>query len=196
MEGVLVPEIWINVAQRTGIDELRLTTRDISDYHELMKHRLRLLDEHQITLSAIQEVIAAMGPYPDAPDFLAWLRERSQVIVLSDTFYEFASPLVKQLHHATLFCHSLEVENDRITGYRLRQEDSKREAVKALQQLNFKVISAGDSYNDTNMLTQADAGILINPPANVVEEFPQFPVVNSLGELRAAIEPLLESLAQ
>lgn len=176
LEGVLVPEIWIGVAERTGLDELRLTTRDIADYDELMAHRLRVLDAHGIGLSQIQEVIAGLTPLPGAAAFLDWLRERFQVVILSDTFYQFAMPLMAQLGHPTLLCHDLEVEGDRITGYRLRQRDQKTKAVAALQSINLKVIATGDSYNDTGMLGQAEAGVLFSPPDTLVEQFPQYPV--------------------
>ena len=184
LEGVLIPEIWINVAERTGIDALRRTTRDEPDYDKLMQYRLGILDEHGITLPAIQEVIDAMGPLPGAKEFIDWLRERAQVIILSDTFYQFAAPLMRQLGHPCLFCHSLEVASDgRITGYRLRIDDGKRRAVESLRALNFRAVAAGDSYNDTTMLGAADAGILFRPPQKVIDEFPQFPVTT---DLRAA----------
>ena len=186
LEGVLVPEIWINVAERTGIDDLRLTTRDIPDYDELMTHRLKMLDKHDLKLSVIQSVINDMGPLPGARKFLDWLRERYQLVILSDTFYEFGMPLMQHLGSPTLFCHKLEIKDDRIANYRLRQPDQKREAVKAFHKLNFKVIAAGDSYNDTSMLSEADAGILFLPPQNVIDEFPQFPVTNTYDELRQA----------
>ncbi len=187
LEGVLVPEIWINVAERTGIDALRATTRDIPDYDELMGQRLRILDEHDLRLPAIQEVIAGLGPLDGALEFTTWLRERFQLVILSDTFYEFAAPLMRQLGWPTLLCHRLESDTDgRVTGYRLRQKDPKRQAVRALQALNYRVIAAGDSYNDTTMLGQADAGILFSPPDNVVAEFPQFPVTRDYDQLRAA----------
>ena len=187
LEGVLVPEIWINVAERTGIDALRATTRDIPDYDELMRQRLGLLDEHGLTLSCIQEVIAGLGPFDGAIEFTNWLRERFQLVILSDTFYEFAAPLMRQLGWPTLLCHRLDSDaSGRITGYRLRQVDPKRQAVKALQALNYRVIAAGDSYNDTTMLSQADAGIFFSPPDNVVAEFPQFPVTRDYDQLRAA----------
>lgn len=185
LEGVLVPEIWINVAERTGVDELRLTTRDIADYDELMGHRLRVLDAHGIRLSQIQEVIAGLGPVPGAADFLDWLRERYQVVILSDTFYQFGMPLMAQLGYPTLLCHNLEVADDRIVGYRLRQPNAKTEAVRAFQSLNLRVVATGDSYNDTGMLTQAEAGILFRPPANVVAQFGQFPVATDFDQLRA-----------
>lgn len=194
LEGVLVPEIWINVAERTGIDALRLTTRDVADYDELMAHRLRVLDEHGLKLSDIQAVIAEMGPLPGAVEFLDRLRLRAQVVILSDTFYEFGMPLMAQLGYPTLLCHRLQVAGDRITGYTLRQPDSKRAAVRAFHGLNYRVVAAGDSYNDTAMLAEADAGILIRPPESVVREFPQFPVAWSLPDLADAIEGALAAM--
>jgi phosphoserine / homoserine phosphotransferase len=191
LEGVLVPEIWIRVAEATGIAELRLTTRDVADYDELMHHRLRVLGEHGITLSQIQEVIARMGPMPGAAEFLDWLRQRFQVLILSDTFYEFGMPLMAQLGHPTLLCHRLEVSDDRIVGYRLRQPDSKRQVVRALHELRFRVVATGDSYNDTAMLAEADAGILFRPPRNVADEFGQFPVVTDYEGLREAFNTAL-----
>ncbi|MGH7288361.1 MAG: bifunctional phosphoserine phosphatase/homoserine phosphotransferase ThrH [Myxococcota bacterium] len=189
LEGVLVPEIWINVAERTGIDELRRTTRDEPDYDKLMRGRIRILAERSLALGDIQRVIAGMQPLPGANAFLAWLRERFQVLILSDTFYQFAKPLMRQLGDPTLFCHDLEVgEGDRVVGYRLRQPDSKRRAIEALRDLQFRTIAAGDSYNDTAMLGAADAGILYRPPDNVALQFPQFPVTRSYDELRAAFE--------
>lgn len=190
LEGVLVPEIWINVAERTGIDALRATTRDIPDYDELMQQRLGILEENQLGLPDVQEVIAGMGPLDGAKDFLDWLKSEFQVVILSDTFYEFAAPLMKQLDYPTLFCHRLEIDSDsgKIVNYHLRQKDQKREAVKAFHSLNFKVIAAGDSYNDTTMLEEADAGILFRPPDNVIEEFPQFPVTQNYEEMVAAFE--------
>lgn len=184
LEGVLVPEIWINVAERTGIEALRVTTRDIPDYDVLMRQRLKILDEHRLKLADIQKVIAGMGPLPGAHDFINTLREKFQVIILSDTFYDFAAPLMKQLGHPTLLCHRLHIDGDgRVADYHLRMPDQKREAVKALHNLKFKVIAAGDSYNDTSMLSEADAGILFRPPQNVIDEFPQFPVTTSYEEL-------------
>ncbi|MCB1921772.1 MAG: bifunctional phosphoserine phosphatase/homoserine phosphotransferase ThrH [Candidatus Competibacteraceae bacterium] len=186
LEGVLIPEIWINVAERTGIEGLRLTTRDIPDYDQLMRGRLELLDQHGLKLSDIQQVIAGMGPLEGAREFLDWLRERFQVVILSDTYYEFALPLMRQLDWPTLFCHRLEVVDDHVVGYVLRQPDSKRQAVQAFHQLNFRVIAAGDSYNDTAMLAEAEAGILFRPPQNVIDEFPQFPVARTFAEMREA----------
>ncbi len=187
LEGVLIPEIWIAFAERTGIPDLRATTRDIPDYDRLMRQRLRLLEEHRLGLPDIQAVIGAMSPLPGAAEFLNWLRERFQVVILSDTYYEFATPLMRQLGYPTLMCNRLAIDGSgRVVGYRLRQPDQKREAVKAFHGLNFRVIAAGDSYNDTAMLTEADAGILFCPPDNVVREFPQFPVTHDYGELRDA----------
>ena len=184
LEGVLVPEIWINVAERTGIKELRVTTRDISDYDVLMRQRIRILDEHNLKLADIQKVIAGMGPMPGAHEFLNRLREKFQVIILSDTFYDFAAPLMQQLGHPTLLCHRLKIDsNGRVADYHLRMPDQKREAVKALHHLKFKVVAAGDSYNDTAMLAEADAGILFCPPQNVIDEFPQFLVTTTYNEL-------------
>ena len=187
LEGVLVPEIWINVAKATGIDALKRTTRDEPDYDKLMGDRLRILDQHGLKLRDIQAVIAKMGPLDGARDFLNWLRERAQVIILSDTFYQFAAPLMAQLDHPCLFCNSLVVDDqNRVTGYQLRIRDGKRKAVMALKLLNFSVVAAGDSYNDTTMLAEADAGILFCPPDNVIRDFPQFPVTRTYDELRAA----------
>ncbi len=184
LEGVLVPEIWMNVAKHTRIDALLATTRDISDYNELMRQRLDLLKRHNLTLVDIQSVIAKMSPLPGAYDFLNRIRETFQIIILSDTFYDLATPLMKQLGNPTLFCHRLHLTSGgRLEGYQLRMPDQKRAAVKALHQLNFKVIAAGDSYNDTTMLAEADAGILFRPPQNVADEFPQFPMTTSHDEL-------------
>jgi phosphoserine/homoserine phosphotransferase len=185
LEGVLVPEIWIGFAEKTGIDELAATTRDIPDYDVLMKQRLTLLDQHGLGLPDIQEVISTMAPMPGAKEFIDWLKVRFQLIILSDTFYEFSQPLMRQLNFPTLFCHRLVAdENGRIVDYKLRQKDPKRQSVKALHGLNFRVIASGDSYNDTTMLEEADVGILFRAPANVIEEFPQYPAVESYEELR------------
>ena len=187
LEGVLVPEIWIAFAERTGIDELRATTRDIPDYNVLMKQRLGLLARHKLKINDIQEVIATLEPLPGAIDFIDWLRQRFQVIILSDTFYEFSQPLMRQLGWPTLFCHRLITDDGgRVVDYKLRQEDPKRASVKALHSLNYRVIAAGDSYNDTTMLGEADVGFLIHAPKNVIEEFPQFKAVDSLQELKVA----------
>ena len=186
LEGVLIPEIWIAFAEKTGIEELRATTRDIPDYDVLMKQRLGLLDQHGLTIDDIQEVIATLEPLPGAADFLNWLRERFQVIILSDTFYEFSQPLMRQLGWPTLLCHRLITdEQGRVVDYKLRQTDPKRASVKALHSLNYRVIAAGDSYNDTTMLSEAEAGILFHAPQNVIDEFPQFPSVQTFEELRA-----------
>jgi phosphoserine/homoserine phosphotransferase len=189
LEGVLVPEIWINVAERTGIPDLRRTTRDEPDYDVLMRYRLDILEREGIGLPDIQAVIADMGPLPGAREFLDWLRERMQVVILSDTFYQFAAPLMRQLGWPTLFCHRLEIADDgRITNYALRMPDQKRAAVEAFRGLNLSVVAAGDSYNDTSMLGAADSGILFCPPENVIRDFPQFPVTTNYQELREAIE--------
>ena len=187
LEGVLVPEIWINVAERTGIAALRRTTRDEPDYDKLMRGRIAILDEHKLGLPDIQKVIATMDPLEGALDFVEWLRSRTQVIILSDTFAEFAQPLMRKLGWPTLFCHSLEVEpSGRIAAHRLRIDDGKRRAVEALRSIAFRTVAAGDSYNDTSMLKAADVGILFRPPANVIADFPQFPVTTTYDELRAA----------
>jgi phosphoserine/homoserine phosphotransferase len=187
LEGVLIPEIWIAFAEETGIEELKATTRDIPDYDVLMKQRLRILDEHGLRLPQIQETISRLSPLPGAQEFVDWLRERFQLIILSDTFYEFAAPLMAQLGNPTLFCHKLEVdETGRITDYTLRQRDPKRQSVRAFQLLNYRVIAAGDSYNDTTMLGQAEQGILFHAPQNVIDEFPQFPAVHNYEDLKKA----------
>ena len=187
LEGVLVPEIWIAVAERTGIEALRRTTREEPDYDVLMRHRLDLLAEHGLTLSVIDDVIGGLEPLPGAKAFLDDLRTRTQVTILSDTFEQFAAPLMRQLGMPSIWCHRLEVVDDRIVGYRLRMEDPKRKAVLALQGLNYKVIAAGDSYNDTTMLLAADAGFLFHAPANVVAEFPQLPALDDYDDLLARI---------
>ena len=197
LEGVLIPEIWIAVAEKTGIKKLRLTTRDIPDYDELMRGRLKILDEHNLKLADIQEVIGTLSPLEGAKEFLGWLKSEFQVIILSDTFYQFAGPLMEKLEHPTLFCNELIVNNDGcITNYRLRQPDGKTKAVTALKGLNFQVIAAGDSYNDTGMLKVADAGILFRPPDNVVEEFPQFPVTRTYDEFKEKLADLRTSLVK
>ena len=189
LEGVLVPEIWIEFSKRTGIAELSRTTRDEPDYDKLMRFRLELLDRHGLKLADIQRVIESMGPMPGAREFLDDLRTRFQVFILSDTFYEFARPLMRQLAWPSLLCHRLEVDAEgRVAGYRLRMADQKRAAVNALRSLNFQVIAAGDSYNDTAMLGAADAGFFIHPPEAIAAQFPQFPVTRSYDELRAAID--------
>ena len=183
MEGVLTPEIWIAVAERTGIPALRRTTRDEPNYDTLMRYRIEILDAHRITLSKIQEVIGSLELLPGALAFLNALRARMQVIILSDTFEQFAQPLLRQLGWPTLFCNRLLVTDDRITGYELRMPDQKKNSVAALQSLNYHVIAAGDSFNDTTMLGQADHGFLFHAPDNVVRQFPQFPAVNDYDEL-------------
>lgn len=189
LEGVLVPEIWIAVAERTGVEQLRLTTRDIPDYDELMRGRLALLREHRLTLADIQRVIGAIDPLPGAVEALARLREQVQVIILSDTYYEFALPLMTKLSWPTLFCHSLVVDaHGMITDYRLRLPDSKTAAVRALQELRFRVLAVGDSYNDVGMLTAADVGALFEPPDNVVTDYPHFPVLRGYQDLLAFVE--------
>ncbi len=192
LEGVLVPEIWIAVAEATGIERLRLTTRDVADYDLLMQGRLEILREHGLSLPKIQAVIDGIDPLPGAAEFLRWVRGHAQCIILSDTFYEFAAPLMAKLGHPTLFCNMLDVDADNmISSYRLRQPDGKRQAVRALQQLNFQVVAVGDSYNDTTMLATAETGILFRAPDNVVAEFPQFPVMYEYQELRERLAPLI-----
>ncbi len=187
LEGVLVPEIWIGVADKTGISDLRATTRDISDYSELMRMRLNVCDQNGLTLKDINEVISNMSPLDGAEEFLHWLRENFQVVILSDTFYQFAFPLMQKLDFPALFCHNLEVDDSgRIIDFKLRMKDQKKHAVKAFHSLGFKVIAAGDSYNDTSMLSEADKGILFCPPQNVIDEFPQFEITKDYDELRAA----------
>lgn len=192
LEGVFVPEIWINVAEKTGIKELRLTTRDISDYDVLMKRRLAILEENGLKIGDITAVIATMDPLEGAVEFLDWVRSRTQIIVVSDTFDQFAGPLMKKLGWPTLFCHTLSIEPDGfISGYVLRQKDSKREAVISLKNLNYKTMAVGDSYNDITMLKEADNGILFNPPDNVKNEYPEFPVSFSYESLKDIIENIL-----
>ncbi len=192
LEGVFTPEIWIAFADQVGIPELRRTTRDEPDYDKLMRFRIALLKEHGLTLADIQAVIARMDPLPGAREFLDWLRARAQVIILSDTFYQFAQPLMAKLGYPTLFCHRLIVdEKGMITGYELRMPDSKRAAVNALKAINFTIVAAGDSYNDVTMLKEADQGFLFRPPENVKAEFPQFPVAEDYETLKGYMEPWL-----
>lgn len=191
MEGVLTPEIWIAVAEKTGIPELRRTTRDEPDYDVLMRGRLDILNQHGLKLTDIQDVIGTLDPLPGAKEFLDELRTLTQVIILSDTFEQFAAPLIRKLNWPTLLCHRLIVENDRITDYQLRIREQKREAVKAFRNMNYFVISAGDSYNDTTMLCEADVGFLIHAPDNVKREFPQFKAVESQAELLKEIKSVL-----
>jgi len=196
LEGVLVPEIWIEFSKRTGIPELSRTTRDEPDYDKLMTYRLGLLKQHQLGLPDIQKVIAEMGPMPGACDFLDALRRDYQVIILSDTFYEFAMPLMAQLNMPALFCHKLEADaNGFLVAYHLRMPNQKKEAVQRFKELQFQVIAAGDSYNDTAMLGEAHAGILFHPPQNVIDEFPQFPVTMNYTELRAQIDLAAKRIA-
>ena len=183
MEGVLTPEIWIAVAERTGLPELRRTTRDEPDYDKLMRYRLGILDHHGITLSKIQDVIGTLQPLPGAIEFLNTLRTRVQLVILSDTFEQFAAPLVRQMGWPSIWCHRLVVANDRITGYTLRMADQKKHAVAALQSLNYNVIAAGDSFNDMTMLAQANHGILFHAPDNIVQQFPQFPAIHDYDAL-------------
>lgn len=196
LEGVLVPEIWIQFSERTGIPEFRRTTRDEPDYDKLMRFRIGLLDRHGLKLPDIQRVIGGMAPMDGARDFLDRLRARFQVVILSDTFYEFADPLMQQLGRPTLFCHRLVADaSGRIVDYKLRQPDQKRHAVNALKGLNFQVMAAGDSYNDTGMLQAAHAGFFIHPPESITKQFPQFPVTRSYAELEAAIDAASKRLA-
>lgn len=186
MEGVLFPEIWIGLAEKVGLDELRLTTRDISDYDVLMKKRLHVLKTHGITIRDIQEVVQTIAPLPGVPEFMEWLRNRCQVIILSDTFYEFVGPLMKQLDFPTIFCHSLEIdEKGFIANYCLRQKDQKRHAVIALKNIGFRVLAGGDSYNDVSMLKEADAGIFFCPPESIAQEYPQFPITRTYLEFQS-----------
>lgn len=185
LEGVLVPEIWINVALKTGIEELKITTREMPDYDALMKRRLAILDQHRLTIADIQAVIDKMGPLEGAPAFVSWLRERCQLIILSDTFYQFALPLMRQLGFPTLFCNQLEIDGSgRIANYHMRMQNQKKHSVAAFKSLNFFTIAAGDAYNDTAMLSEADAGFFFRPPDHLPKEFPQFPVTQTYQELQ------------
>ncbi len=187
LEGVLVPEIWIAFAEKTGIDSLRKTTRDEPDYDVLMRYRLDILRQHGLGLNEIQDVIATLEPLPGAIDFVNWLRERFQVVILSDTFYEFASPLMKQLGYPTLLCHKLETgEDGAVIDYHLRQVNPKRQAVVGFKSMYYRTIAAGDSYNDRTMLEEADVGILFHAPQNVIDEFPQFQAVQTFDDLKRA----------
>jgi len=195
MEGVFTPEIWIAVSKKTGIEKLSLTTRDISDYDQLMKMRIEILDQHGLKLKDIQDVIAGMDPLEGAKEFLDWARKASQIIVISDTFVQFAEPLMDKLGRPTLFCNSLVVdEKDRVTGYTLRKKDGKRHAAEAMKGLNFKVIAVGDSYNDVTMLKAAHRGILFCPPDKVVSEFPELPVAHDYATLKSLIETAMREL--
>lgn len=196
LEGVLVPEIWVGLAERTGIDALRATTRDIPDYDELMGLRLGLLREHGLSMRDLESVAGQLTPLDGARAFLDWVRARCQVAILSDTFYELAGPLMAQLGYPMLMCHRLEVADDgTVAGYTLRQSDPKRRAVEAFQQLNFKILAVGDSYNDTTMLAQAETGVLFRPPDNVIREFPDFPVCREFDELKEIFTDVLAGRA-
>ena len=189
LEGVFVPEIWVNVARVTGIEKLRLTTRDIKDYDELMKYRLQVLDDNNLKIKDIQNVIATLKPLDGALSFVRWLREVTRFIIVSDTFIEFAQPLMDQLENPLLLCHSLEIDaTGRVANYHLRQPDPKRKTVEAFQSLKYKVLAFGDSYNDISMLKAADMGILFCPPENVVADFPEFPIAWNISELKSLIE--------
>ncbi|WP_461521295.1 bifunctional phosphoserine phosphatase/homoserine phosphotransferase ThrH [Porticoccus sp.] len=185
LEGVLIPEIWIAFAEKTGLEALKRTTRDEPDYDVLMRYRLDILDKNGLGLKEIQEVISTLAPLEGAREFVDWLRERFQVVILSDTFYEFALPLMRQLGYPTLLCHKLETDDDgRVVNYRLRQANPKRQAVVGFKSMYYRTIAAGDSYNDTTMLAEADAGILFHAPQNVIDEFPQFPAVHTFEDLK------------
>jgi len=195
LEGVLIPEIWINTAEKAGIEELKATTRDIPDYDELMRFRLDLVERHDLRIQDIQAVIDTLTPLEGAQEFMTQLRADHQVIILSDTFEQFATPMMRQLNWPTIFCHELIIDDEgRITDYKLRQQDQKRNAVQALHGLNFNVVAAGDSYNDTTMLEEADGGILFSPPQNVIDEFPQYPVTNTYDELRSEIDKAISKI--
>jgi phosphoserine/homoserine phosphotransferase len=194
MEGVFTPEIWIAVSEKTGIEKLRLTTRDVPDYDQLMRGRLLLLREHGLKLRDLQAVIATLDPLPGAIEFTDWLRERLPLVILTDSYYEFVAPLKEKLHHPTIFCNTLVVDEDNnVTDYCLRQKDGKKHATVAFKSLGFRVIAVGDSYNDTSMLMQADHGILFRPSANVVADFPQFPAIREYATLQAKIQEILQS---
>ena len=193
-----MPEVWINVAEKTGIEALRRTTRDEPDYDKLMRYRLDILDENGITIDDIQEVITTMDPLPGAKAFLDRVRARWQVLILSDTFYEFAQPMMPKLDRPTIYCHDLQIDDETrmVTGWKIRLEDQKRVTVEGLRQMNFKTLAVGDSYNDTNMLSEAHSGILFRPPQNVIEEFPQFPIVKDYDSLFAQIEAAAKSMGE
>lgn len=192
LEGVFLPEIWIAVAERTGLSELRRTTRDEPDYDKLMRGRMEILARHNLTLADIQQVIAGMAPLPGAVEFLAWMRQAAQMVIITDSFYEFVAPFLPKLNWPTVFAHTLEVDAaGMMVGYRLRVPQGKRKAVEAFKALGFRTAAVGDSYNDTAMLSAADQGILFRPPDNVMRDFPQFPVTRSYAELRRAIEQFL-----
>lgn len=188
LEGVFVPEVWINVAEKTGIEKLKLTTRDIQDYDELMTYRLKILEEHNLKIQDIQEVISTIKPLEGAKELIDWLKEITRPVIVSDTFVEFADPLMAQLGRPFLLCHSLEIDEDgKVTGYKLRQPDPKRKTVQAFHSLEYKVLAFGDSYNDISMLKEADVGILYCPPQNVIDDYPELPVATNYEELRELI---------
>lgn len=192
LEGVLIPEIWIAFAKKTGIEKLKLTTRDINDYNVLMQGRLKILKENQLTLKDIQEVINTLDPLPGAIEYVNWLKSQTQLIILSDTFYEFAAPLMAKLGNPTLFCHSLEVDTQGfITNYHLRLEDPKKKAIEAFKNLNFNVIAIGDSYNDISMLKEAYTGILFKSPKNIQKEFPQFKALDQYDALKEELKKMI-----
>jgi phosphoserine / homoserine phosphotransferase len=189
LEGVLVPEIWVAVAEKTGIEQLRLTTREVSDYDALMQMRLRTLRQHNLRMADIQEVIAGLTPLPGAAEFVRWVRERTQFIIVSDTFYEFAAPLMAQLEYPTIFCHSLQIDSEGfIAGYRMRLDKPKRRCIRAFNKLGFRTLAMGDSYNDIAMVDKADVGLLFAPPENVIADYPEFPIANTYEEARNFIE--------
>lgn len=191
----MIPEVWVNVAKKTGIEKLKLTTRDIQDYDELMTMRLGVIEEHGLTLQDVQEVIDTLDPFEGAREFLDWLKERTQVVILSDTFEEFAAPFMRKLGMPTIFCHNLSVDQaGKITDYHIRIKDPKRKAIQAFHGLNYKCIAAGDSYNDTSMLSEADQGILFKPPQNVIDEFPQYPVATDYQRFKELIEEAIGRL--
>jgi phosphoserine / homoserine phosphotransferase len=193
LEGVWVPEVWINVAEKTGIEALRFTTRDIKDYNELMRYRLKILDEHNLTLKDIQDVIRTIKPLDGALEMIHWLKQVTRLIMVSDTFEEFANPLMAQLEYPTLFCHSLEVNGkNQIIDYKLRQKDPKRQVIKALKSMNFTVIALGDSYNDISMLQEADKAFLYRPPQNVIKDFPEFPVADNYADMKKLLLGMLQ----
>lgn len=196
LEGVFTPEIWINVARYTGIEELKITTRDEPDYDKLMKYRIDILHKHSISLKQIQDVIASLELLTGARDFLDWVRSHTQAIIVTDSFEEFAMPFIQKLGYPLVLCHNLQVdENNMITGYNLRQPDPKKRVVEAFQNLNYKVIGIGDSYNDMGMIMQADKGIFFRPPDKVVADYPQFPVTRTYDELEALLMEFLRKLS-
>lgn len=197
LEGVFIPEVWIAVADATNIEGLRLTTRDITDYDELMQHRLRILKEHDITIHDIQAVIDKMSPLPGAAEFLTWVRERTQALIITDSFYQFVGPFLPKLNHPTVFAHTLEIaDSGHVSNYRLRTDNGKKKVVESLRHLGFRIMAVGDSYNDTAMLLEADNASLFCPPANVIADFPQLPVSENYAKLAGYIESFLEAEAK